>query len=326
MIWEGGVQTAEEDKKGKVKWLKTFAVVYDGGEDTEAGWRPRLEIYEKEKDRKDAAKALQTMDLSGAVVGPDVEEDKGRSVFSVLGVDGTVLLKLKAFKKSQGEVDDWTARIESVAQPSETFRAAAASSKEEAEAAAAEAAAAKEKEDIVVAQGALKQAEDKVEELKVELADVENLKQEAAEDPTLLAEIEADIERISRELSEAEAAVAHAKSELEREEAEAAAAEAIARKERAEAEEARETYSKVRTAAEEEHAVAQKQLLAQRQEEVTGGGRSLGLEELSRVPEDRRAYLQWLFQHKYDEEQRGSIETSQVERLLCVLSSHRELA
>jgi DNA repair exonuclease SbcCD ATPase subunit len=258
------------------------------------------------------------MDLNGALVGPDKEEDKGRTVFSVLDANGTLLVKLKALKKTDDEMKEWTARIESVAHPSETFNAAAAFSKEEEEALAAEAAAAKEMEDIVVAQDVLKQAEDKVEELKVELADVENLKQEAADDPALLVEIVADIDRLSRELSEAEAAVAHAKSDLQREIEEAATAEKIAHKERAEAEEAQENYSKVRTAAEEQHAAARQHMLAQREEQRAGVVGSTVFDELPQVPEERRSYLQWLFQHKYDEENRGSIETSLVEQVLCV--------
>ena len=317
LIWQGPAQI-EEEKKGKLKFVKSHAVVYDGGLDTVAGWRPRLEIFRKPKDKDAGKEPMHTIDLNGAIVSPDVDEVKGQTVFSLHDANGAPLIKLKTLRKSKAEVDEWTDRIKSVAQPTETFLKAADFAKEEAEAVAAEAAAAKEMEDIVVAQGILQQAEDRVTELRMELADNEGLKAEHGDDPTLLDAIVADIERIEGELRDAEAAVTHAKSELQREMAEAAAAEEVAHKERAEAEEAQEHFNKARTAADEQHAASQEQLSTQHENRAMGVGGSTKIDEISLAPDERRAYLQWLFQHRYDEEKRGSIETSQVELLLYV--------
>ena len=213
-----------------------------------------------------------------------------------------------------------------VATPSETFIAAGALTKEEDEARAAEAKAEKEAQDIVAAQASLEEKEALLAALMIELADMEEVQKTVGDDPDTAAEVASEMTRLTAEVAAAQAAVGQANVDLQREVAEAAEAADDAARERAEADEAKETFSKARTAADEQHAVSQLELTTQREAEAATRGPDL--EDLPPAPEDRRGYLLWLFEHKYDHEHRGSIETEQVEHLLydlAILPHHRAI-
>ena len=143
--WDGPVHIVDAAKQGK--WKKAHAVVFDGGADFAAGWRPRLEIYGSKKEAtpgKKSAPAAAAHQLAGATVVEDYKEKK-EVVFKVQDASGAELIK---FKEKEKEFGLWRARIAGVSKPDEAFEAAGAASKEEAEALAAEEAARKEQEDI----------------------------------------------------------------------------------------------------------------------------------------------------------------------------------
>ena len=143
--WDGPVHIVDAAKQGK--WKKAHAVVFDGGADFGAGWRPRLEIYGSKKEAtpgKKSAPAAAAHQLAGATVVEDYREKK-EVVFKVQDASGAELIK---FKEKEKEFGAWRARIAGVSKPDEAFEAAGAASKEEAEALAAEEAARKEQEDI----------------------------------------------------------------------------------------------------------------------------------------------------------------------------------
>ena len=280
------------------------------------GRRPRLDVFASKKEL--GKETLHTFPLNDATVA-EAGTEKKDTLFTVQDAAGAALLKMKVpTKKAPDEIKAWQARVTKVATPSETYIAAGALTKEEDEAKAAEAKAEKEAQDIVAAQDSLQEKEAALEALKIELVDTEEAQKLVGDDPDTADEVAAEMARLTVEVTAAQAAVEQANVDLQREMAEAAVAAEDAQRERAEADEAKETFSKARTAADEQHVVAQLELAAQQEAEASTRG--LALENLPPGPEERRGYLLWLFEHKYDHANRGSIETEQVEHLLYDLA------